>query len=388
MCFFEKDIRLKATLYNKKRPVMVLDIENGVVMQIEEVLDTDFLPVVFQDDPTVESVNQWLSKRMMPENREGLKRARELFPAFDQKQKRNLFSLNDQYWVKYTKNESWDRLNYFTNRYGEETGKVFFLPWKVDEDALKKEQSPDITTNGVLTKRWIQDEFKDSHLIKAGSALFQQEPVSEVMASIVLDRLKIIPFVRYEMLVYGLRFCSKCKNFVTKDTEFVPASYLYKKEPKKDNESVYEHLTRMCANYKIKNVHGYVNAMIAADYIMGNKDRHLGNFGFLRNVETGEFEGFAPLFDSGSAFWNDARRKGKDGKPRKSFFAEYERSAVAQVSSRIDAKKVCEKDELYRLVDTYPCLTDKKRRMVREEIDRMSSILEQPIEDPIEELSR
>ncbi len=41
--------------------------------------------------------------------------------------------------------------------------------------------------------------------------------------------------------------------------------------------------------------------MIVLDYIIANEDRHLNNFGLLRNAETLEWYGFAPIYDSGSS---------------------------------------------------------------------------------------
>lgn len=43
--------------------------------------------------------------------------------------------------------------------------------------------------------------------------------------------------------------------------------------------------------------------MLAADYILANTDRHLGNFGFLRDSETLEWKGLAPIYDSGTSLW-------------------------------------------------------------------------------------
>lgn len=37
--------------------------------------------------------------------------------------------------------------------------------------------------------------------------------------------------------------------------------------------------------------------MIVVDAILGNGDRHAGNFGWLRDTETGEYLGMAPLYD-------------------------------------------------------------------------------------------
>ena len=45
--------------------------------------------------------------------------------------------------------------------------------------------------------------------------------------------------------------------------------------------------------------------MIVLDYIIANEDRHLNNFGLLRNAETLEWIGMAPIYDSGSSLGYD-----------------------------------------------------------------------------------
>jgi hypothetical protein len=43
--------------------------------------------------------------------------------------------------------------------------------------------------------------------------------------------------------------------------------------------------------------------MLITDFLLANEDRHLNNFGFIRNVETLKFVGCAPLFDQGNSLW-------------------------------------------------------------------------------------
>ena len=282
----------RAILYNKRKPLVELEIEKTKVTQIYRVLDEVCLPIVLQDRLTTNTINDWLSKRIIPEKRDGMTEIRSRFPGFANFN--NMFSLSDQYWFQFNENETWDELNFFTNPYAEDFGKMFFSPWEVKEENLLL-STPDITTNGVLRKRWIREENGESYLIKAGSKFYHQEPLSEVLASITLERLELLPFVKYELAVDGLRLCSKCKNFVNENTEFVPASYIYSKIPRKKDETVYKHLLLMCEKYGIANAQEYINNMITADKIIGNDDRHLGNFGFIRDVETGNIIGFAPI---------------------------------------------------------------------------------------------
>ena len=45
--------------------------------------------------------------------------------------------------------------------------------------------------------------------------------------------------------------------------------------------------------------------MITVDYLLANEDRHQNNFGVIRNAETLEYLGPAPLYDNGSSLWFD-----------------------------------------------------------------------------------
>lgn len=351
---------VKAILYNKRRPLVELELEGTEITQIYKVLDEVRLPIVLQNKLNLKTINEWLTKRLIPKKREGITEVESRFGKI--KGLNNMFSLSDQYWFQFNKNETWDKLNFFTNSYVDDFGKIFFSPWEVNEANLSL-PSPDITTNGVLRKRWIREDDGVSYLVKAGSKIFHQEPLSEVLASITLSKLELLPFVKYELVVDGLRLCSKCKNFVDENTEFLPASYIYTKTPRKKEETVYQHLIKMCNEFGIKNAQEYINNMITADKIIGNDDRHLGNFGFLRDVETGKIIGFAPLFDSGSAYW------AKPGAVKKQrLFADQEKEALKDAMHRINFDRIIDHQEMFRLIDMYPEIGKKKRIEIKQNI--------------------
>ena len=44
--------------------------------------------------------------------------------------------------------------------------------------------------------------------------------------------------------------------------------------------------------------------MLTLDYIISNEDRHYNNFGAVRNAETLEWLGLAPVYDSGTSLWH------------------------------------------------------------------------------------
>ena len=186
----------------------------------------------------------------------------------------------------------------------------------------------------------------------------------------MLKKLDIIPYVDYELIVDGLRLCSMCRNFVTENTEFVPAAHIYYKKKRLITESKYEHLLRMCAAYGIANASVFIDAMIAADHIIGNDDRHLGNFGFLRDVETAEIIGFAPLFDSGSSY---GVINGTVGTSK--LFYDQEKRAIKKHIRKIALEKFTDHKEAYCLIDTYPEITKKQQESLKAFIVEMEEEL-------------
>lgn len=53
----------------------------------------------------------------------------------------------------------------------------------------------------------------------------------------------------------------------------------------------------------------FVDYLLVFDYLMANTDRHFGNFGVIRNVNTLEWICPAPVFDSGTSLWHDKLTK-------------------------------------------------------------------------------
>ena len=51
--------------------------------------------------------------------------------------------------------------------------------------------------------------------------------------------------------------------------------------------------------------HDFMDYQIMTDYLLTNTDRHMNNIAIVRNPDTLEVLGFAPIFDSGnSMFYN------------------------------------------------------------------------------------
>jgi hypothetical protein len=84
--------------------------------------------------------------------------------------------------------------------------------------------SPDTTSDGWLKKKWaILDG--ERCLIKGGSGVTQQEQYNEVLASRGMDRFEI-PRVSYALMLQDGHPYSVYRNFITSQTELIPAWYI------------------------------------------------------------------------------------------------------------------------------------------------------------------
>ena len=62
----------------------------------------------------------------------------------------------------------------------------------------------------------------------------------------------------------------------------------------------------------LNNVKKKVDEMMALDFLIGNVDRHKGNFGIIRNSDTLQWLTTAPLFDNGNCLFFDRENDDMD----------------------------------------------------------------------------
>ena len=98
---------------------------------------------------------------------------------------------------------------------------------------------------------------------------------------------------------------SVCEDFVTETTELIPAWRLLQAKNQNNSTSRYRHLLDCCEALGIGDITPSLDRMLVLDYIIANEDRHFNNFGALRNAETLEWIGMAPIYDSGSSLGYD-----------------------------------------------------------------------------------
>lgn len=294
------------TLHHKNIKVvdLLLDEDTGTIIELGEVYNSAHLPVgTTETDKAL--LNKWWTDRSIPASRSGIKDALELLRINSSRvllAKCYGLSLSDQYWVKPINSDvDWEYINFFDNDFSEDIGDVLFGKAKDSENISLN--SPDNTSDGCLKKRWKIINGKRC-LLKGGSSPFEQQPFNEVIASLIMDKLGI-DHVSYQLEFDDEKPYSICEDFITKDTELVSAWKILQKYPKPNHLSVYQHYINCCKELGINDIIDKINQMIVVDFIIANEDRHLNNFGLVRNANTLEWIGVAPIFDSGSSLGYD-----------------------------------------------------------------------------------
>lgn len=299
---------MKCILMNKNIEVLVLeyDEELKVFSKIYEVKNIDYAPIILKNsyekgESFKYDLTEWFKGRGIPSWREDLEL---LLSKLDVSTSDELLnkafglSLSDQYFLKpYDSKIEHKDINFFDNDF--ETAEFVSATFGNDFDTSTKISliSPNNTTDGRLKKTWIIENNK-RYLLKGGYKFEVMQPFNEALASMICERLGFF-HVPYTIDIINNKVVSKCPCFINFNTELIPAHQILHNNVNKDN--AYEEYISLLEKKGIKDARKNIENMFILDYIIMNEDRHLNNFGIIRNVETLEWISVAPIFDNGQS---------------------------------------------------------------------------------------
>ena len=300
---------MKYILMQKNNPVIQIEIDdNSDKCKIEKITDVyciQRVPLGISVNNGIvskEELNDWWKGRSIPLSRDGIDSVMaQLEISMPQALlKKSLgLSLSDQYWICPAEcNYQWEKINFFKNDFSSDMGNLLFGGCSSDNLDL---MSPDNTSDGWLKKKWKIINGKRC-LIKGGSGQSLQEPYNEAIACAVMRRLGI-PHTEYSIIKEGRKPYSVCEDFIDENTELISAWCVMRSEKKSNHISIYNHFLSCCKHLGIYGASDFIDRMLTVDYIIANEDRHQNNFGVIRNADTLEFIGFAPIYDSGTSLW-------------------------------------------------------------------------------------
>lgn len=293
----------KFELMHKDVEVAELELdEEGKLTKVLNVRSVEHMPCGTIAGTHVDRLEaaHWWAGRSIPASRSGIKSLLEYLDIFDTKcliLKCMGLSLSDQYWIRPSGSDiQWKDVNFFDNSFSDDVGNLLFgMNIATGELDLS---SPDNTSDGVLKKKWCIVDGKRC-LIKAGTRPMMQESFNEVIASRIADLLSI-EHVEYGLIIDGRDICSICPNMVDKNTELVTAYRASKMMKRDGSSSFYQHYVKICDSMGL-DIIPFLDRMIVLDYLMLNTDRHTNNFGIIRDADTLEWLGPAPIFDNGTS---------------------------------------------------------------------------------------
>ncbi|MDR1070140.1 MAG: XRE family transcriptional regulator [Gracilibacteraceae bacterium] len=301
-------------------PLLAFELSSGASGQMVNILNVGeprkLLPLDM--DLTGEGVLKWLSRRTIPKNRAYVHNILNTMGLSLRDVKGIIdvckgLSLGDSDWVtpagfpgKYAE------YNLYENRFSEALALTALTGESLSEEKAQMiRTSPEFTTNGMLPKAW---RYQNGKIILFKGGIWRQyastpdplEPYSEYYAAQIADAMGMQP-VKYGLSRWkGVLGCT-CALFTDIDTAYVPMASIVRRHGDIAPAQYYT----VCGEWfkAFDREHGtslfdYFASTLVFDSLILNEDRHLGNFGVLRDNRSGEIVGSAPIFDNGISLFN------------------------------------------------------------------------------------
>lgn len=259
--------------------------------------------------------HEWWKDRAIPKTRHGAKSALQRlgYSSTNSALVNNLaLSLSDCYWIQ-PRGEglSWKDTNLFANDFVDTFGEITInRDYVID---LRKETKFNCATSqGELQKKWCIDKDGRRYMIKGNYGQSYQQSLNEIFATKLHEQQGFTNYTPYSLVqvqvdgnIDGLGCMSY--DFCSENIECISAWELLQTIKIKQNESFYYPLKKVCLDLGIteQDFTDFMDYQIMTDYLITNTDRHMNNIAIMRNPDTLEILGFAPIYDSGnSMFYN------------------------------------------------------------------------------------
>lgn len=305
---------MKCILMNKNTEILVAEYQPSLAVftKITEVKNIAHAPLILKksynqndEEKFIVELSKWFKGRGIPSWRDKLDilLARlNLSTPEELLDKAFGLSLSDQYWIKPIDSDiKYEDINFFDHDFdsAEFLEATFSNSSRsiTSEDSLK---TPNNTTDGMLKKSWIIENGK-RYLLKGGYKNDIMQPFNEVLASRICERLGF-NHVTYTLDIVKEKVVSKCECFINKDTELVTAYQIMYGIEKNQDSKDYEEYIKILEDNGIENVREKLENMYILDFLVLNEDRHLNNFGIIRDVNNLKWLDIAPIFDNGQSF--------------------------------------------------------------------------------------
>jgi hypothetical protein len=259
--------------------------------------------------------HEWWHDRAIPKTRHGAKTALQRlgYASTNSALVNNLaLSLSDCYWIQPRGEDlTWKDVNLFTNDFVDSFGEITINRDHM-VDLRKETRFNCATSQGELQKKWCIDQKGRRYMIKGNYGQSYQQSLNEIFATNLHMQQNFEHHTPYSLVklqvdgnMEGLGCL--CYDFCSENIECISAWELLQTIKIRQNESYYYPLKQVCLKLGMEEqeFNNFIDYQIMTDYLITNTDRHMNNIAVMRNPDTLELLGFAPIFDSGnSMFYN------------------------------------------------------------------------------------
>ena len=251
----------------------------------------------------IQAIQHYLSTRVLNLSR---KNAKKLLNAYNFSQSQDEItkakiaiickgvSMIDSYWINTDDFKfNWKEINVRTNSLNKIVSHIALTGSSLT--ATGRAHTPEFALHGAYAKSWIREE-DGIYLYKAGTGLNEEKiecSVSKILECFNVNRLK------YELTKYINKeddtnlSVSKCKCMSNERYSICSAEDIYSMCNRQGIDFL-----KYVLSIDAENIY----KMCIIDYLISNSDRHLGNWGFYVNNETGIITCCHDLYDHNNAF--------------------------------------------------------------------------------------
>lgn len=266
------------------------------------------LPYSLQQDSSPENLLQWIGKRKAPKNRQFVDKLMQTIGDDENPLAyvdiSHALSLNDALWITNAAYPiAWQDFNLYHHPFNEVLAYVAFTGYS--EKISGVVTSPEYTSSGALKKCW-SNRLDGIYLIKGDDFIKYTDGRSQ--ATMEYYAAQVAEVMGFEHIPYDLEMfhhrngekekVCKCKLFTSEDVGYTAAYDFFRAKGLAMKRA---NLANILVQDKMAEIYGrekYGDLMIY-DALICNKDRHLGNFGYLTDNNTGAYLRPAPIFDNG-----------------------------------------------------------------------------------------
>lgn len=202
-------------------------------------------------------------------------------------------SLTDVYWIRSAKETvDFEQLSLYNHSLSDTFANVSLRGKDITLQnahlVMSRDAAGDVGTPGVAPKAWVRKDG-EIYLFKDGD---ERDVEAELLASRILSCFKV-NYVPYEEDFFEGVKVSKCKIITSPEKSIVSYEFVDVYCTNRDIDKLDFVLKKDPYSYYMMNI---------LDYLVGNTDRHWGNWGFYVDNDTNKLQGLYPMMDFNKAF--------------------------------------------------------------------------------------